>query len=74
MSNTESSNASALAAQSGLFPAFHESLPGTESLEERTDKRRFFDQLEGGGGGSPVDYSELNRQLGDTGLSSLTLG
>lgn len=47
--------------------------PGLDTLEEAADKQRFFGELEGDRS-SPVDYSELNRQLGDTGVSSLTLG
>ena len=46
-------------------------LPGLDTLEEGEDKKRFFADLEGSRG-SPLDYSELNRQLGETGQSSLT--
>lgn len=47
-------------------------VPGLDTLEEGEDKKRFFSNLEGSQG-SPLDYSELNRQLGETGQSSLTL-
>ena len=47
-------------------------MPGLDTLEEGEDKKRFFSNLEGSRG-SPLDYSELNRQLGESGQSSLTL-
>ena len=47
------------------------SQPGADTLEEQADKLRFFAELEREGR-SPADYSDLNRQLGNTGLSSLT--
>ena len=40
--------------------------------EENADKRMFFEELERDRT-SPIDYSELNRQLGDTGRSSESL-
>ena len=46
---------------------------GADTLEENVEKERFFAALEAGRS-SPLDYSELNRQLGDTGLTSLTMG
>ena len=47
-------------------------MPGLDTLEEGEDKKRFFSNLEGSRGSS-LDYSELNRQLGETGQSSLAL-
>ena len=46
-------------------------VPGLDTLEEGEDKKRFFADLEASQG-TPLDYSELNRQLGETGQSSLT--
>ena len=47
-------------------------MPGLDTLEEGEDKKRFFSNLEGSRGSS-LNYSELNRQLGETGQSSLAL-
>ena len=47
-------------------------MPGLDTLEEGEDKKRFFSNLEGSKGSS-LNYSELNRQLGETGQSSLAL-
>ena len=47
--------------------------PGLDTLEENADKRRFFDALEQGRD-TPLDYSQLNRELGETGKSSLLGG
>lgn len=44
--------------------------PGLDTLQENADKRRFFDELEDGHD-TPLDYSQLNRELGETGKSSL---
>lgn len=44
--------------------------PGLDTLEENADKRRFFEELEHGRK-TPLDYSQLNRDLGETGKSSL---
>ena len=46
---------------------------GPDTLEENLDKQHFFVELERDRA-SPIDYSELNRQLGETGLSPLTTG
>ena len=46
--------------------------PGQDTLNEEDEKRKFFEQLEQGRGSS-LDYSELNRQLSDTGLTGLSL-
>lgn len=43
--------------------------PGLDTLEENADKKKFFAELEVGRD-SPIDYSELNRKLSDTGKSS----
>ena len=51
----------------------HFSQAGPNTLEEDLDKQHFFVELEQDRA-SPIDYSELNRQLGDTGLSSLSTG
>ena len=42
--------------------------PGEETLAEEEDKERFFEELEKGKD-SPLDYSELNRQLSNTSIS-----
>ena len=42
--------------------------PGEETLAEEDDKKRFFEELEKGKD-SPLDYSELNRQLSNTSVS-----
>ena len=44
--------------------------PGLDTLQEDADKRKFFDELERGHE-TPLDYSQLNRELGETGKSSL---
>jgi hypothetical protein len=49
---------------------FSNTQPGLDTLEENADKRRFFDELEQGRN-TPLDYSQLNRELGETGKSSL---
>ena len=49
---------------------FSNTQPGLDTLEESADKRRFFDELEQGRD-TPPDYSQLNRELGETGKSSL---
>lgn len=49
---------------------FSTTQPGLDTLEENADKRRFFDELEQGRD-TPLDYSQLNRELGETGKSSL---
>ena len=46
---------------------------GPDTLEENLDKQHFFVELERDRA-SPIDYSELNRQLEDTGLSSQAAG
>ena len=52
----------------------HHSTPmGADTLEEKAEKEQLFAVLEAGRS-SPVDYSELNRNLGDTGLSTLSIG
>lgn len=43
---------------------------GLDTLEENADKIKFFDDLEHGRD-TPLDYSQLNRELGETGKSSL---
>ena len=47
-------------------------LAGADTLEEEAEKKHLFAALEDGRNTS-VDYSELNRALGDTGLSTLSL-
>lgn len=42
--------------------------PGMDTLQENADKERFFAELEGSCN-TPLDYSELNRQLENTGKS-----
>ena len=49
---------------------FSNTQPGLDTLEENADKHRFFDELERGRD-TPPDYSQLNRELGETGKSSL---
>ena len=46
---------------------------GQDTLEEKRDKEQFFAALEAEGS-SAVDYSDMIRRLGDTGLSTLTMG
>ena len=60
----------------GIFPppaavsSHSATQPGLDTLEENADKRRFFDELEQGRD-TPLDYSQLNRELGEAGKSSL---
>lgn len=52
--------------RSRFSPPTHK--PGEDTLAEEEDKRRFFEELERGKE-SPLDYSELNRQLSNTSIS-----
>lgn len=44
--------------------------PGLDTLEENADKSKFFAELERGRN-TPIDYSELNKRLSETGRSSI---
>lgn len=44
--------------------------PGLDTLQEDADKEIFFAELEGSRN-TPIDYSELNRQLENTEKSAL---
>ena len=49
---------------------FSNTHPGLDTLEENADKLKFFSELEHGRN-TPLDYSQLNKELGETGKSSL---
>ena len=51
------------------FDSAGSSVPGLDTLQEKADKERFFAELEQNCN-TPLDYSELNRQLENTAKTS----